>query len=144
MLTIAREDFMSELTKVTEQVFQDRKNEVMECESETLNIYLKAAAKLQKQLDSIDIAEDPRGWGRTSNLLSDIQRKINAMHGIDGLRVAAIEVSKAKAILREKKKADLGLFDEELKQESAISAPAIEGGPQGRTIEAHATLLDDN
>jgi hypothetical protein len=141
-LTAAREKFMGELSKAAEQVFQDRKEEVMACERETLNIYLSAAKKLQEQLNKIDVTEEPRVWGRVSNQLADIQRKINAMHGIDGLRSAAIEVSKVKAITREKRKTELGLFDEELKQESSLSAPAIEGGPQGRTIEAHATMLD--
>lgn len=141
-LTEAREKFMNELSKAAEQVFQDRKNDVMQCEAETLNIYLEAADKLQEKLKSIDVTEDPRGWDRVSKQLSDIQRKINAMHGIDGLRAAAIEVSKVKAITREKRKTELGLFDDILKQEASISAPAIEGGPQGKTIEAHATLLD--
>lgn len=135
-----REELRRQMENAVTSVFQGMKADVMKAEKETLHIYLNNITKLQKELESIDIIAEAAKFDRVSKQLDKYTDKVKAMHGIDALREATIEVGSFKAKENHKKALELGYMNEEL-EKGCKSLPGA-GEADGSAIDTEVTFLE--
>jgi hypothetical protein len=92
--------FMELIDSAKQSVFQEIAAEVKATELATAKIYLKAIKAYQDKLDTLDPIIEPTGFSKYSRMIEDLQRKLNAMHGIDAMRVASVDVTAKIALAR--------------------------------------------
>jgi hypothetical protein len=102
-----RQEFENERMKNMEliqvakaEVFQQLQAEVKAAEKRTAIILLKNINILQDELDIINPVDEPTKFGRITKQIEAIERRLNAMHGIDELRRATIDTAAKISILR--------------------------------------------
>lgn len=135
-----RENLREQMEAAVTSVFQQMKADVMKAEKETLHLYLNTITKLQKELATIDILEAPSKFDRISKQIDKYTDKVKAMHGIEALREATIEIGSFKAKESHKKALELGYMDEEL-QKSTKGLPGP-GESDGGAMEAEVMLME--
>lgn len=95
-----REKFMQLIEVAKAEVFQQLQEEVRAAEKRTAIILLKHIARLQEELEKIDPVDEPTKFGRLTKQIEAIERRLNAMHGIEELRRATIDTASKISILR--------------------------------------------
>lgn len=112
-----RNDLMDDLNKEVKGVFQNMKANVMKAEKATLSIYLTKIDEIQRALGEISPVDESAKFNRLERTLSNLTDKVKAMHGLEALREATMEISKDMEKAKGKHALDLGLLDDSIKEE---------------------------
>lgn len=141
-----RDKLMKQLDQVASGVFQNMKAQVMAVERTTLDILLAAQEGLNKELAQLDPLVDRKKFRDTLELLGDIQNKLNAMNGIDGLRKVSIDIAKTQKVEEIKRVVQNGWLDDELKdvidkKKAALALGKEESGQGMKTLDASTTIV---
>ncbi len=135
-----RQNLRDKMEAAVTSVFQQMKADVMKAEKETLHLYLNAITKLQRELQGIDVISESSKFDRISKQIDKYTEKVKAMHGIEALREATIEIGSFKAKEGHKKALELGYMNDELEKASkGLPGP---GESDGGAIDTEVTLLE--
>jgi hypothetical protein len=89
-------------------VFQELQVEIKSAEKRSAMIYLQMLEKIQTALEEIDPVIETVKFNRYTKQIDELQKKLNAMHGIDELRTTTIQTASKISILKAAKSIEDG------------------------------------